>query len=82
MALSQQAVSKHLKVLQRAGLLRQTKTGRERWYELESAPLESVKAWVEKRQGMWEARLDELAKLVEDPASKRVQPHRRGRHAR
>jgi DNA-binding transcriptional ArsR family regulator len=81
-ALSQQAVSKHLKVLQRAELVRHTKNGRERWYELERAPLDGVKAWVEKRQALWEARLDQLAELVEDQAPKTARPRRRGRGAR
>jgi DNA-binding transcriptional ArsR family regulator len=59
--LSVQAVSKHLKVLERAGLITRGRTAQLRPSRLEGAPLRAVTEWLEQYRGIWEGRLDRLA---------------------
>lgn len=54
------AVSKHLLVLQRAGLVRQQVRGRERICSLDAQPLRGASAWMEEMRGVWEGRLDAM----------------------
>ena len=54
------AISKHLKVLERAGLVAQGREAQWRPRRLEPAPLKDVSDWVESYREMWEARLDRL----------------------
>jgi DNA-binding transcriptional ArsR family regulator len=56
-----QAVSKHLKVLERAGLITRGRTAQLRPSRLEGEPLREVAAWLEQYRGLWEGRLDRLA---------------------
>jgi len=59
-AMSLAAVSKHVKVLEQAGLIRRTKNGREHTLELEAAPLREVRQWVSHFEQYWTERLDRL----------------------
>ncbi len=59
------AVSKHLRVLERAGLLRQEKDGRVRRCHLVSEPLDEASQWIETCRRFWEDRLDALAEYLE-----------------
>ncbi|MGZ3297797.1 MAG: ArsR/SmtB family transcription factor [Asticcacaulis sp.] len=54
------AVSKHLKVLERAGLISRSRTAQWRPCKLEPAPLKAVDAWIGDYRRMWEARFDRL----------------------
>jgi DNA-binding transcriptional ArsR family regulator len=54
------AVTKHLKVLQRAGLITQGRQAQWRPCRLEAKPLADVAHWVEQYRKFWEARLDRL----------------------
>ena len=54
------AISKHLKVLERAGLVAQGREAQWRPRRLEPAPLKEVSDWVERYREIWEARLDRL----------------------
>jgi DNA-binding transcriptional ArsR family regulator len=54
------AVSKHVRVLERAGLVRRTRQGREHTLELDAAPLRAVEAWVSRFESYWTERLDRL----------------------
>jgi DNA-binding transcriptional ArsR family regulator len=54
------AVSKHLKVLERAGLISRGREAQWRPCRLEPAPLKDVADWVEEYRGLWEARLGRL----------------------
>lgn len=54
------AVSKHVKVLERAGLVRRTRQGREHTLELDAAPLREVAGWATQYQQYWTERLDRL----------------------
>lgn len=64
------AVSKHLRVLERAGLITQERTGRIRRCHLVAHPLQEAAAWVEKYRRFWETQLDELAEYLEHPQQK------------
>lgn len=59
------AVSKHLRVLERAGLLRQERDGRVRRCHLEPEPLRRANAWVEQYRVFWSGQLDALAEFLE-----------------
>lgn len=58
--ISLNAVSKHLKVLEKAGLIKRTVIGREHYCELNAEPLREAEAWVEHYREFWDARLDAL----------------------
>lgn len=59
-ALSQPAISKHLKVLERAGLVSQARNAQFRPRRLETAPLKQVSDWVEQYRKFWEPSFDRL----------------------
>jgi DNA-binding transcriptional ArsR family regulator len=52
-ALSLNAVSKHLKVLECAGLVRWRRSGREHWLELRAVPLREVVEWTSRYERFW-----------------------------
>lgn len=59
-AMSLNAVSKHLKVLERAGLVHRTKLGRDHIIAFEPGPLREVARWIHPYQSFWADRLDRL----------------------
>jgi DNA-binding transcriptional ArsR family regulator len=58
--MSMPAVSKHLRVLERAGLITRRREAQWRPCRIEAAPLKQVAAWAEHYRHIWEARLDRL----------------------
>ena len=66
--ISQPAVSKHLRVLRQAKLVRTTKSGREQWYHLDPKPLQLVATWLEEYDTLWAQRLDRLKLVAEQTA--------------
>ena len=58
--MSLNAVSKHLKVLEGAGLVRRVRRGREHTLELDAAPLREVARWAHRYAPFWSERLDRL----------------------
>lgn len=60
-----QAISRHLKVLERAGLISRGKDAQYRPCRLEAAPLGEVSAWLETYRAYWEGRFDRLAAHLE-----------------
>jgi DNA-binding transcriptional ArsR family regulator len=58
------AISKHIIVLQQAGLVRQEVRGRSRICSLNAQPLRDASLWIEKMRGFWEARLDALERHI------------------
>ena len=60
LTISRQAVSKHLRVLEGAGLVESEARGRERIHQLQSEPLEQVDAWLAPYAADWDERLDRL----------------------
>ena len=69
------AVSKHLRVLERAGLLRRRRYGRVHEMKLEAKPLKQAAQWVEEYRKFWEGSLDRLAEYLEKTKEK---PPRKG----
>ncbi|SRR6266508_3173493 len=61
-AISRPAISRHLRVLREAGLVRDTADGRRRVYALVTAPLDELAGWLERltRPSGWQHRLDAL----------------------
>lgn len=59
--LSQQAVSKHLKVLESAGLITRGREAQWRPCHLEAAPLQAVSEWLEDYRRFWDRSMDSLA---------------------
>jgi len=53
-------VCKHVRVLERAGLVRRTRHGRENTLELSAEPLRDVARWISRYERFWNARLDRL----------------------
>ncbi len=58
------AVSKHLIVLERAGLVRREIRGRDHLCSLNGQPLREASAWIERMRGYWEERLDALERHI------------------
>ena len=58
------AVSKHIKVLERAGLVSQGKQAQYRPCTLNPAPLKQVASWAEQYRPIWEARFDQLETVL------------------
>jgi DNA-binding transcriptional ArsR family regulator len=58
--MSLNAVSKHLKVLERAGLVRRTRSGREHYIALDPEPIRRIASWASRYERFWNERLDKL----------------------
>ena len=69
------AVSKHLKVLERAGLIVRSQRAQYRPCALDATPLEEISSWTEQYRPVWEARFDRLNEYVKDVR------HQRRKHA-
>jgi DNA-binding transcriptional ArsR family regulator len=65
LGLSQPGVSKHLRVLREAGLVRVRAEAQRRWYELETEPLEEIDNWLEPYRRLWSERLDALERHLD-----------------
>ncbi|MBX7184644.1 MAG: metalloregulator ArsR/SmtB family transcription factor [Vicinamibacteria bacterium] len=68
--ISAPAVTKHLKVLQRAGLITQTRQAQFRPCRINPKPLRDVAHWVEDYRQMWEQRLDRLEDYLQQLQAK------------
>ena len=67
------AVSKHLRVLENAGLVRRKRDGRVHRLRLEAKPMQQAQAWIEEYRKFWEAsfdRLDEYLKQLQTKEKK------------
>lgn len=65
--MSLNAVSKHLKVLERAGLVKRERLGREHYLRLRAAPLRDVVRWASQYERFWNQRLDALGEFLSQP---------------
>src|ERR1044071_6973035 len=65
-AISQPAISKHLKILERAGLITVGQEAQRRPRRLEAKPLAEANAWIEQYRASWEANFTRLDRLLED----------------
>ena len=63
-AMSLNAVSKHIRMLERAGLVRRRVVGREHFLSFQPEPLDEAAAWIEAQRAQWTARLDVLDDLL------------------
>ncbi len=71
-ALSQPAISKHLKVLERAGLVSRGRDAQRRPCRIEATPLAEATGWLERYRSLWEGNFQRLDTLLEElQASKR-----------
>ena len=62
------AISKHLKVMDEAGLIRREKDGRVHWCSFDPGAIGAASAWIEKHRRFWTGQLDAVAGYVEDRA--------------
>jgi len=60
------AISKHLKVLERAGLIQRSRDAQRRPCQLQAEPLRDVANWIEQYRKFWDERLDRLADYLRD----------------
>ncbi|MDB5342842.1 MAG: ArsR family transcriptional regulator [Schlesneria sp.] len=60
------AITKHLKVLERAGLIQRTRDAQRRPCQLQATPLREVADWVEQYRQFWEQQLDRLEDYLRD----------------
>ena len=70
--ISQPAVSKHIKILERAGLVTRSASGTRRPVKIEAAPMKQAVDWLEKYRQFWEAsygRLDALLAEMQTPVN-------------
>jgi DNA-binding transcriptional ArsR family regulator len=77
--MSQPAISKHLKMLERAGLVSRGRDAQRRPCRIEAKPLEAAHAWIERYREMWDitfARLDALLEELQQPDEQAKSPKR------
>jgi DNA-binding transcriptional ArsR family regulator len=68
--MSMPAVSKHLRVLERAGLIAQRREAQWRHCRIEGGPLKEVAEWAERYRHIWEHRLDRLDAYLQELQAK------------
>jgi DNA-binding transcriptional ArsR family regulator len=81
-AMSLPAVSKHLRVLEDAGLLSRRREGREHHCRVVAAPLKPASAWIARYEKFWEGRLEALARYLEESADEEPRAAPGPRHRR
>jgi DNA-binding transcriptional ArsR family regulator len=65
-AISQPAISKHLKVLERAGLISRGRDAQRRPRRIEGKPLAEANAWLERYRQVWEGNFERLDMLLDE----------------
>ncbi len=70
-AIGRPAVSEHLGVLRRSGLVRDEPRGRERYYHLDPRPFRDVEAWLDAFSRYWKERMTSLERLLDEEEEKR-----------
>jgi DNA-binding transcriptional ArsR family regulator len=66
-AISLNSVSKHIRMLERADLVRRRRAGREHLLSFNPAPLDDAADWIEAQRAFWNARLDALERELRKP---------------
>jgi DNA-binding transcriptional ArsR family regulator len=64
-AISLNSVSKHIRMLERAGLVRRRRVGREHFLSFNPKPLDAAASWVATQRAIWTARLDALDAILQ-----------------
>jgi DNA-binding transcriptional ArsR family regulator len=80
--MSMPAVSKHLRVLERAGLIVQRRDAQWRRCRIEGGPLKEVSDWTGRYRQVWEERLDRLDEYVQQLKTKEKKTHGRKQHSK
>jgi DNA-binding transcriptional ArsR family regulator len=75
-AMSQPAISKHLKVLERAGLVSRGQDAQRRPRRLEAQPLADATAWLERYRQIWEGNYQRLDALLDELKAQEKKPER------
>ena len=78
--ISLNSVSKHIRILERAGLVRRRRSGREHFLSFTPSPLDEAAAWIETHRTLWAARLralDEMLQTEDAAALGKTQPARK-----
>ncbi|MEW5849379.1 MAG: metalloregulator ArsR/SmtB family transcription factor [Myxococcota bacterium] len=78
-AMSQPAISKHLKVLERAGLISRGRDAQRRPCRIEAAPLAEANAYLEKYRQFWERTFENLDNLLEEMKAEQARSPRKKR---
>jgi DNA-binding transcriptional ArsR family regulator len=78
---SRPAISKHLRVLERAGLVRREREGRVSRCELDADAMRDAADWIERYRVFWTNRLGDLKRYIEDSGNETSQPKKRGRRS-
>ena len=74
---SRPAISKHLRLLRRAHLVREHREGRNRIYQLNPEPLRAVDSWIAQYRDFWVANLNSLKSFVEAEYARETQSPRK-----
>ena len=69
-AMSLAAVSKHLIVLEKAGLVKRQRKGRVHWLALEAKPMQEAQAWIDRYRKFWEGNLDQFENYLDKRQTK------------
>jgi DNA-binding transcriptional ArsR family regulator len=77
--MSQPAISKHLKMLERAGLVSRGRDAQRRPCRIEAQPLEAAYLWIERYRQMWDMNFERLDSLLEELQSTKAAPQRRAK---
>ena len=64
LGITKPAVTKHLKVLEGAGLVRRVREGRTHRLRLERKPLSEAADWMERQRGLWESKFDAVERFL------------------
>ena len=80
--MSMPAVSKHLRVLERAGLIARGRQAQWRPCRIEAAPLKDVAEWAERYRHIWERRLDRLDDYLQQLQARPAKEKTHARHAK
>jgi DNA-binding transcriptional ArsR family regulator len=76
------AVSKHLKVLERAGLIAKGREAQRRPCRIAPGALKDVDAWLERYRELWDERLDRLESYLREVQARQKKGKMHGRHGR
>jgi DNA-binding transcriptional ArsR family regulator len=76
--MSRPAVSKHLRVLREANLVRERRDGRQRLYQMNPMPLRDIANWLEGYRAFWQVSLTNLKHLLESEQPRRSPPAKKG----
>jgi DNA-binding transcriptional ArsR family regulator len=81
-AMSLNAVSKHIRVLERARLVRRRRAGREHLLAINPESLDEVASWITRQRALWTTKLDTLEAILRDEDRMAAKQRRRRRPSR